>query len=474
MRLSFASFSPDAAELDTGVTPVALNVYPEKGSYRPVPGPAPYSDAIDANPRGLWIARTTARDFDAFCATDETLKKLTGTTWGDIGTGFTGPPTDSNWAGVQFGTLFFFNNVTDGLQKFDIEAGVTTSAVGGSSPAAEFMDVVESYLMCGGLSDDPGGVEWSDTEDGTTWGSGNSGGQSFKDGGAVTAICGAAHMVVQETAIRTIIGDPGGDIFQFQKVEQAKGAIAPGSVIRFGETFAYLAEDGFWWRGEPIGQGKVNRYFFSSVNQNRIFSTLGVLDPFRPLMHWLFRKTESDLYDGALTFNWSVGEWSEWEPNAYFAAASATPGITLEQLSVLYPDLETVPYSLDSRVWQGGRPVFAIFDEDLKLAFMEGANLEATMETGERNLIPGYRSKILAARPIVDSTAAVLAVRARQRQGDTVSFSSEKAQQSSGLCKFNNGGWGHRFRLRIPASSSWTQAQGIEIPDYGITKLGPR
>lgn len=473
MRVPFGSFSPDLAELDNSVSAVALNVFPEKGSFRPVPGPSPYSEALEASPRGMWIARTVAGDFVSFVATTDKIFKLSGVTWEEIGSGFN-CPSEENWGGVQFGTDFFFTNINDGLQVYDIEGAGTVSAVGGASPDARYLDVFESYLMAGGFDTDPGGVAWSDTEDGTTWSGGNSGGQSFKDGGAVVALAGAAHRVIQEYAIRQVVSDPGGDIFQFNKIEQAKGAIAPGSVIRFGAAISYLAEDGFWFNDMPIGQSKVDRYFFSRVNQNRIFSTLGILDPFRPLLHFLFRTSDDDLYDAALTYNWSIGEWSEWEPNAYFAAASATPGLTLEALSLLYPDLETVPYSLDSRVWQGGRPVFSTIDEDLMLSFLEGDNLEATIETGERNLIEGYRARLRAARPLVDTTGAVMAVRTRERQGDAGTWSSEKSQQNSGTCRFNHGGRLHRFRMRIPAATSWNHAQGVEIPAGAVSRQGQR
>lgn len=473
MRIGFGPFEPDKPELDTGVTRVATNVFPGPGSFRPVPGPAPYSDALSAAPRGLWLARTTAGDNDVYAATQTTLEKLVGTAWTAIGSSLS-VPTDDNWGGAQFGTTFYFTNQTDDLLSFDIEAGSAVAAVGGAAPNAKFLDVVGSYVMAGNLAADPGGVAWSDTEDGSTWSGGNSGGQSFKDGGHVVGILGAAHAIVQEYAIRDIIDDPGGDIFQFNKIEQAKGAIAPASVIRFGKAFGYLAEDGFWFAGEPIGQNKVNRYFLETANADQLFQTMGILDPYRPLLHWMYRTTATAVYDLALTYNWASGEWSTWEPDAYFAAAAATPGLTLEALSALYPDLETVPYSLDSRVWQGGRPVFAVIDADFKLAFLEGDNLEATIETGERNLVQGYRSRLLAAAPVVDTSAAVMAVRTRERLGDATVWSSEKSQQTSGVCKFNHGGRLHRFRLRVPAAESWTHAQGIEIPEGGLIRQGGR
>ena len=473
MRIAFQDFLPDRAELDTQHGPVATNAFPVgPGDYRPIPGPVAFSDALDSAPRGLWLAKTNAGDFQAFAATNTTLEKLVGTAWTEIGNSFS-PPSDENWAGVQFGTEFFFTNGSDGLYKFDIEAGSSVSAVS-SSPVAKHMDVVEEYLCTGNDGDSPRKFRWSDTNAGSTWGSGNAGSQTFPDGGAISAICGASHLVIQESIIRRIIPDPGGDIFLFEKLEQAKGSIAPESVIRFGETVAYLAEDGFWWAGEPIGQNAVNQFFLSQINQNNIYTVMGRLDPNRPLFWWHYRTGDNTTYDKALIFNWRTRQWASAEVSIAFAAESATTGYTLETLSAEYPDLETVPYPLDSRVWLGGRPVYAVIDTDNKLAFLEGDNLEATLEIGERAFIPGARARIGGVRPLVDSTGAVIRVRTRQRPGGTATWGSEVSQQNSGLCPVNRGGRFHRFRVRIPAAEAWTHAQGIEIPDSTIAHDGMR
>lgn len=474
MRIAIAPFLPDQADLDTNVSQVVRNVQPGVNSYSPIKGPAAYSDALDADPRGLWLANTVAGDFVAFAATETTLEKLVGTGWTEIGSGLTGPG-DGSWAGAQFGTEFFFNNITDGLQKFDIEGGSAISAVGGDSVAARHMDVVEEYLMCGNTEDSPRAVKWSATNDASTWSGSNSGGQTFPDGGGITAICGASGLIIQETIVRDIIFDPGNSIFSFAKREQAKGSISPESVVRFGDTIAYLAEDGFWWNGEPIGQNAVNNYFLGMVDQNQLYSVLGRVDSTRPLFWWHYRTGASDtLYDRALIYNWRINQWAEVELDLLYAAQSATTGFTLEQLSTIYPDIETVPYSFDSRVWLGGRPVYAVINEDRKLAFLDGDNLEATIETQEKEHILGYRTRIKGVRPLVDSSAAVVAIGTRERMGDTRSWGSEISQQASGLCPANSGARNHRYRVRIPAASTWTHIQGVDIPKEMMTRDGMR
>ncbi len=477
MRYAWPDFKPDLADVDTKVSGLMTNVIPGANSYRPLAGPAPYSDALAADPRGQWLARTSAGDAIQLAATASNIYKLSGTSWGSIGDSYT-LSTDEFWAGVQFGIYFYWNSADDGLQKYDLDAGGSISAVGGNSQAAKHMDVVEEYLVYGNTATSPREIEWSATNDGDTYGSGNSGSQIFPDGGPISAICGATNLVIQENIIRRMVPDPEGAIFQFEKLEQSRGSIAPQSVIRFGATIAYLAEDGFWLRSEfeseAIGQNAVNRHFLSVVNENQLYTVLGRNDPSRPLFWWHYRTGETSTYDRALIYNWAVKKWADVEMDVLFASESATAGITLEQLSALYPDLETVPYSLDSRVWLGGRPIYAVIDTDRKLAFLDGDNLAATLRTGKMQLLQGQRARLRGVRPMINNTAATAATRAWNRLGDSASFSSATSQQPSGLVPLNKGGRYHQIEMQVAAAAVWSHSQGLEVPDDMVTPDGAR
>lgn len=463
MQIPFGEWAPDIAELDTGVSAVATNVYPSVNSYRPVGGASVYSDALPATARGLFLAQRQSGASVAFAGTDATLQKLTDTEWGEVGSGYA-VPTDELWSFAQFGTTLIATNITDGPQAINVESGSSFAALAGSPPAARFVDVIEDYVVLASLASDPFAIAWSDTNDAGEWSSGNSGAQSFPDGGRVQNFSGAGGLVIQESAIRQMIHSPGSpEVFQFNKIEQAKGTIAPRSVIKFGPAIAYLAEDGFWFDGQPIGLNKINRHFFSDVDQTRLFSVLGAFDPIRPIFYWLYKTSDNDYYDRGLIYNWQAGRWAALETSLTMIANIATPGISIDGLSSLYSSIDDIAISLDSRVWQGGRPVTGVIGTDNRLGFFEGANLEATLETGERQLAPGRHAMVRSVRPLIDTASALVRVRKRERQADSATWGAESAMQVSGACPVRSSGRLHRFRVRVPAETVWSHAQGVEV-----------
>lgn len=467
MRIPPAPWEPDRAELDSSVAAVATNVYPGLNSYVPVKGPSAYSSALPAAPTGLWLAQKADGSFIVLAGTASNLYLLDSGTlaFTSIGSGYS-VPADELWSGTQFGSKFYCTNINDGLQVYDIQAGGSFGAASGSPPTGRIVVPIEGHLWILGLDSDPAGGQWSATEDATGWtpGTGNSDVFSFKDGGRIMAAAPAAKLIIQERAVRRIIHQPGDSItFTFSKVEDAKGTIAPYSVIPFGSAVAYLAEDGFWFNGQPIGTDRVNSYFLGRANQSRLFSVLGTYDPVRPLFYWAYRTGSGATYDQMLVYNWKTDRWSEVSIDLYIVSYLATPGTTLEGLDASYPDLDVdVPYSLDSRVWLGGRPVFAVIGSDLKLSFFEGSNLEATVETGERQLSPGKKTFVNSVRPLCDASGAVVRVGKRDRLADSRTWGTEASMNTSGHCPVRSNGRYHRFRTRIPAGQIWTHWQGVE------------
>src|SRR5262249_59921509 len=93
--------------------------------------------------------------------------------------------------------------------------------------------------------------------------------------------------------------------------------------------------------------------------------------------------------------------WSWSDAGAMVWGTSVTSGLSLEALDI-FGSIDTgVPYSLDSRVWEGGRPVIGALDIAGRLAFLEGAApLDATLATAPLQLNPGARANVGSVMPI--------------------------------------------------------------------------
>jgi len=469
MKIPFAEFMPDVSETDATVAAVARNVIPGANSYRPAPSLAPYSQPLGDRCRGYCYAQRQDGSYRGFAATATDILELDATdfSWNSVG-GTTYALADGQfWSFAQFGTDLIAVHEGDNPQFIELEAGTVFADLGGNPPRARYVDVFGEYVILAHLASDPFGIAWSGTASDTDWtaGSDNSDVQSFPEGGHVQAICAAAGFVIQERTVRQMIPTPGAaeGVFQFVKIEAVKGTIAPHSVIKFGASVAYLAEDGFWLDNQPIGAEKVNNYFHGLLNNAKVGEVVGAFDPLRPLVYWSFASGANKDPDMMMVFNWKVGRWSDMAVPTTFIGSQATPGTTLEGLDTLFATLEDVTPSLDSGVWTGVRPVFAAFDAADRLSFFAGPAMEAVLETGERQLADGQRFFANSVRPVVDSAAATVRVGKRDRIADERTWGQESAMQPSGECPVRSNGRYQRFRVRIPAGEVWSHAQGVDV-----------
>ena len=486
MKLDFALYGPDAATLGTGYTSNIANVYPTAVGYSPVKAQSAYSAALASACRGFISVQTSDGSTRVFAATATKLYLLASDlTWTDVSLGagtYNGPGADENWSFAVFDGYLYATNVNDALQRYNIDGGGAFAAVAGSPPQARYVSVVESYLVLANLTSDQGAIAWCDTGDATNWSTGNADEQSFPDGGPVMGVLGAAKRVVQKTTERMMIHQPGSAfVFYFEKVANARGTIAPQSIIEVGDSYAYLAEDGFYFDGQPIGKERVDVAFLAEANNSRLFSVMGGFDPVRRIFRWAYHTDDGVPFDKQLVFSPTAAQGGKWAPiddDTTYIGNAGTPGITLEGLEALYPDLDVdVPYSLDSRVWQGGRPTFAVFGTDHKLSFYEGTTLEATMETAEGALAEGREALLLGTYPLIDGdtgAAATARVGTRGRLAGTVSYSSYASLQTSGRVPARDKGKYVRVGVKIPAAATWTHARGVEIVPEDVKRLGRR
>jgi hypothetical protein len=142
---------------------------------------------------------------------------------------------------------------------------------------------------------------------------------------------------------------------------------------------------------------------------------------------------------------------------------SASIGYTLDGLDALGYTLDTLPYSLDSRAWVGGTPLFAVFNSSHQLAYLNGSNMAPTVETSEVEPVAGMRVRIKNARPLTDVAGGSVAVGVREREADSVTLKTAVLMNAMGECPQRYTGRYVRARYTLPAAASFTHLQGIEL-----------
>ena len=96
--------------------------------------------------------------------------------------------------------------------------------------------------------------------------------------------------------------------------------------------------------------------------------------------------------------------------------------------------------------------------------FFSGANLAATIETGDNQLVPGNRALLRGLRPLVEGSTVTpsLTVGKRNNLYDAITYGSATAVNAYGFCNARVNGRYHRARITIPAGSLWTMARGVD------------
>lgn len=484
MEIEFAEWRPDVADLNTGVASVARNVLAADGSYIPFPKLAVLSQALPARPLSGFVARQTTGLYRIFAGTATGLYLLDTTdfSWTNVSRttgGAYNASVDEPWRFEQFGQYVVAVNVNDAPQVFDVDSGTAFAALAGSPPNSRFVAVWGDFLVLAGQANDPAKLHWSGINDIEEWtvGTNLSDVQVFPEGGAIQGLTSSNNpMIIQEAAIRRGAFQPGSPlVFSFDKIADKFGARSPFTVTSRNDAVFFFAEDGFYqvaYTGEivSIGSEKVNRYAQTLVDNSYIDKMFAQVDPVHPRVYFGLKSVNvfSDYADVILVYDWRLGRWTEARANTYAMVAAATPGYSLEALSVLYPVLEQVPASLDSRIWAGGAPVTAAFDTSYRLAFFTGSAAAATLETSEYGATDGSMQEVQAVMPIVDTDEVSISVGGRKRRGEAVAFKDGRRPSSNtGLVRVRNRTRYHKFRMEIDDEATWNHAKGVDVQFIG-------
>jgi hypothetical protein len=241
-----------------------------------------------------------------------------------------------------------------------------------------------------------------------------------------------------------------------------QGTLAPRSIVSIGPgRFFYLSEDGFFGgvNREPIGAERVDSWFLEQVDPTYLAEVQGAADPFEKIVWWKYRALDGLNY--RLGYDWQLDRWCTTDLQVGEMVALATPAITWDGLDALYATIDDVSEPFDSRLFSGGRPTFATFTSDNKLAYFTGPNLEATIDTADVEMDGMARSFVNGARVITDATTFTLQDGVSGFHGDSITWSSANTANRAGLVPFRSDGRLHKFRLNIPEATVWSIASSV-------------
>jgi hypothetical protein len=164
-----------------------------------------------------------------------------------------------------------------------------------------------------------------------------------------------------------------------------------------------------------------------------------------------------------MAYHWQLDKWSLITGvtlEALFYSLSF--GYTLDGLNA-FGTLDSLAYPFDSRVWTGGNLLLSGFDATHKLAYFNGSNLQATIDTSELQPFPGQMAQVTNTRPLVDGGLPTVALATRNRLIDTSSFGAASTINATGTCPLIACGRYIKGEVVIPAGSTWTHFQGVEV-----------
>ena len=381
--------------------------------------------------------------------------------------------TSSNlWKFTQFGRVVIAANGQDKLQAWSTGSSSNFADLSAAAPRASHVTVVRDFVVAAKDATYPNRVYWSDINDETDWTPSTvsqSDTQDIADGGDIQGMTGGEFgLIFLERAITrmTYIGSP--LFFQFDTISRNLGCYEPRSIAQYGQMSYFLSDDGFYaCDGQnviPIGNEKVDRFFFNDSNPNLFDQMSAAIDPINSLVLWSYANVFGSR--SILAYNWQVKRWSHAITSADYIATAASAGITLEGLDA-YGTMDSLTSSLDSRLWSGGKVLLA-GTNGAKIVTFTGAPMEGDIQTGDFEA--GPQSMVKLARPQVDNGSASVAVFSRFRLDSTVEFGAVSPATNENRVSLRSLGRYHRLKI-VPSGDQWRHLVAVDVE---ATTVGAR
>jgi hypothetical protein len=472
-RITFGEWTPDQPGITNGLRR-AENVYPKLVGYGAISTAVDYSGAASESLTNVVAGKTTVGGTSVFAGGATKLFKLNSGTLAlenvSKSGGYT-TSTDQKWRFTQFGNVMIAANGQAKLQGFNLNSATLFSDLSADAPTAAYVTVVRDFVVSGYQASYPNRVQWSALGDESSWTNSATTQADFQDipdGGSVVGVTGGEFgLVLMDRSIHRMsyVGSP--LVFQFDNISRNLGCYEANSIIQYGGTTFFLGDDGFYaCDGQtllPIGNEKVNRFFFDNADEATLYLMSAAVDPAKKLIIWAYASNNSATVDSLLIYNFQTQKWTSGTTDVDRIASTSTPAVTLEGMDA-YGTLDTIMTTFDSRLWLGGRLQLAGVN-GAKIVTFTGANATAYIETGDIE-IPGSTSAITMIKPIVDDGSASVAIESRRLLSEAVEFGAQTAANSENRISIRSVGRYHR--LQLTPTGSWTSVVGTDIELNGL------
>lgn len=505
MLLPIADFAPDLPPNNSrGASANVVNLFPRtKESWGPVGTLSPYStNALTSQCLGAVTAIDTGANNFLFCGDSGKLYELApgSSSFSNVSkVGGYAVTVGEKWYFTQYGNRVIAAAAGQNLQSFVLGSSTSFADLASAAPQARYIATIKDFVMVANTFDGTNGaqpqrVQWCAIDDPTTWPTAGStteaqllaGSQIIPgDQGWIMGLVGnlgtADGAVFFERGIWRIVFQGSPTIFAFQPAEGVRGTPAPKSIAQLGALVYYLGEDGFYAfdgsNSVPIGVDRVDKTFWATANTSYLYNVVGAVDPINRLVMWLYPSNAASggVPDSLLVYNWTLDKWGFAQINAEYIFRAIAQGYSLESLDNYAGgtyNLDTLPFSLDSRVWTGGQVLMGAFNPSHQLAYFTGSPANATADTVEIEPIAslGKRAFVSTTRPMIDGGSPSVQIGYRNRLVDAPAFSPASALNVNGECPVRVDA--RYVRGRIQTSGTFTHLQGIEIPDDAISATG--
>lgn len=460
-RVKFPAWLPD--QLPRGVLTVATNVLPAANGYRPVKSVASISTPLAATFRGGGAFISSDGSTYLLAGTANGLERYSGGDWTVL---LTAMSVVDRWRFAQFGDFVIAVNNTD-TKQVDLNSGTASDLT--AAPSGNGVAVVGDFVVITQADSDRLKVAWSAFNNHTQWTPAvdQAGFQPMLTGGEVKGIAGGEYGVILQR-FRLVRMERTGDAtapFSFDEITTNVGCDSSGSIVQAGRTVFFHSDRGFMALDDgqalrPIGNEKVDQYLRDTLNSTDYEKMWAAVDPKRSLVMWGIVGSPGRI----LVYNWVLDRWSMIAIPFGGIFSGYESSMTLEQVSAEFPDLDTMPYSLDDPRFQGGDPRLYVVTPDSRIGAFSGPNLEATITLGWFSPSDPNVARVRAVWPTSDAVTGIsVTMDARQQIGGAQDVHVSGVIQRSGRVPLRCRGKYLSITHTIAAGTRWSFMEGFDI-----------